>query len=231
MKRRTVEKRISNNQSTPNISIDYSPHIQHSNLKTIELELEVGDTCDLETNTQTLRQLIRLFTNDKDKYNRPIPKHVRFSHYPDVYFEYILKDSPDVEIDINTYKVKIKMVIPSGTSYDINNTLTGNTGYVQGLVGVEPIIQVTPVDNTIQISETVTGQKFNIGYTGDWNGKIVELDCEDRIVWLKETEDDPDPINISQYADFNSDWFTLKGEYHFETINCVFKTVSYIERE
>ena len=199
--------------------------------KTIELELEVGDTCDLETNTATLRQLIRLLTNDKDKYNRPIPKHVRFSHYPDVYFEYIIKDSPDVEIDINTYKVKIKMVIPSGTSYDINNTLTGNTGYVQGLVGVEPIIQITPVDTTIQISETVTGQKFNIGYTGDWNGKIVELDCEDRIVWLKETEDDPDPVNISQYADFNSDWFVLKGEYHFETINSVFKTVSYIERE
>ncbi|WP_296893051.1 hypothetical protein [uncultured Methanobrevibacter sp.] len=41
---KNIEKRISNNQSTPNISIDYSPHIQHSNLKTIELELIVQRT-------------------------------------------------------------------------------------------------------------------------------------------------------------------------------------------
>ena len=199
--------------------------------KTIKLECEVGDNCDLETNTTTLRQLIRLFTNDKDKYNRPIPKQIRFSHYPDVYFEYILKDSPDVEIDINTYSVKFSLVVPSGTSYDINSTVTANTGYIQGLVAVEPIITVTPTDTTIEITETVTGQKFNMGFTGDWIGKIVELDCEDRIVWLKENEEDPDPINISRYVDYNSDWFTLKGEYHFETINSIFKTVSYIERE
>ena len=198
--------------------------------KTITLECEVGETCDLETNTQTLRQLIRLFTNDKDKYNRPIPKRIRFSHYPDVYFEYILKDSPDVTIDINTYNVKMNLVVPSGTSYDINSTVTGTTGYAQGLVGVEPIIQVTPTDNTIKITETISGQTFHMGYT-DWIGKIVEIDCEDRIVWLKETEDDTDPTNISSYVDFNSDWFVLKGEYHFETVNSILKTVSYIERE
>ena len=199
--------------------------------KTITLECDVGDSCDLETNTTTLRQLIRLFTNDKDKYNRPIPKQIRFSHYPDVYFEYIMKDSPDVDIEINTYHVKFSLVVPSGTSYDLKSTVTANTGYVQGLVGVEPLITVTPTDTTIEISETVSGQKFNMGFTGDWIGKIVELDCEDRIVWLKENEEDTDPTNISRYVDYNSDWFTLKGEYHFETINSIFKTVSYIERE
>ena len=198
--------------------------------KTIELEFEIGDTCDLEINTSNLRQITRLLTNTKDKYNRPIPKRIEFSHLPDVYYEYIIKDSLDVELDINTYHVKCKLIIPSGTSFTKQSTTTNIIGYVQGLAAVNPIITVKPTDELIEIRETNTGQKFNIGYSEIWTDKIVEIDCEDRIVWLKNDDEDQDPVNINEYVDWNSDWFSLQGEYSFEGSNCVIRTVDYIER-
>ena len=198
--------------------------------KTIELEFEIGDTCDLELNTTSLRQITRLLTNTKDKYNRPIPKRIEFSHLPDVYYEYIIKDSLDVELEINTYHVKCKLIIPAGTSYTKQSTTTNIIGYVQGLAAINPVITVKPTDELIEIRETNSGQKFNIGYSGDWTDKIVEIDCEDRIAWLKTDDEDTDPENINEYVDWNSDWFSLQGEYSFEGSNCVIRTVDYIER-
>jgi hypothetical protein len=69
-----------------------------------------------------------------------------------------------------------------------------------------------------------------MGYTGQWTDKIIEIDCEDRIVWLKTDEDDPEPVNITRYCDYNNDWFSLHGEYIFESTNCVIRTIDYIER-
>ena len=198
--------------------------------KTIELEFEIGDTCDLEMNTNSLRQITRLLTNTKDKYNRPIPKRIEFSHLPDVYYEYIIKDSLDVELEINTYTVKAKLVIPAGTSFSKQSITTNINGYVQGLASVNPTITVKPTDSLIEVRDTQSGQKFNIGYSGTWTDKIVEIDCEDRIVWLKTDDEDQDPVNINEYVDWNSDWFTLQGEYSFEGTNCVIRTVDYIER-
>ena len=80
------------------------------------------------------------------------------------------------------------------------------------------------------IRETVTGQEFLIGYTGEWEDQILEIDCEDRICWLRENEDDTDPVNLNKYVDYNSDWFVLKGDYNFEGIGCMIRTVEYQER-
>ena len=83
----------------------------------------------------------------------------------------------------------------------------------------------------IEVLESISNQKFNITYKDtSWIGKIVEIDCNDRICWLKENDEDTEPINISAYVDINSDWFKLHNEYNFETVNCVIRTVDYIER-
>lgn len=198
--------------------------------KTIEIEFEIGDSCDVETNTNSLRQITRLFTNRRDAYNRPIPNRIEFSHLPDVYYEYIITDSLSVDLDVSTYTVKAKLVIPSGTSFTSNSTTTNVTGYVQGLASINPTITLKPTDSIIQIREKNSGQKFQIGYDGDWIDKILEIDCEDRIVWLKTDDEDDDPTNLNKYVDWNSDWFSLTGEYSFEGSNCVIRTVDYTER-
>jgi phage-related protein len=174
--------------------------------------------------------LARLLQNKRDKYNRPIPKRIEFSHYPDLYWEYIMEDTFDNNIEISTYEVKIKLTVPSGTAYKKQSTVTNRTGYVNGLANVSPVIVIKPTDNLMTITETLTDQNFHIGYPETLTDKVIVIDCEDRIVWLKTDEDDEDGENITQYVDFNSDFFSIIDEYQFDTTGCVIKDVSYIER-
>ena len=199
--------------------------------KTITIEFDLGNDCDINANTQSLREFTKLLVNDRDEYNRPIPKRIEFSHYPDVYWEYIMEDALDHKLDIGSYiDGKVKLTIPAGTSYDKESTTTSNTGYVNGIATIHPNIIFKPTDTVVTIRETVTGQEFHIGYTGEWNDKIVEIDCDNRIAWLKTNEDDIDPVNLNKYVDYNSDWFRLKGEYSFTGVNCIIRTVDYSER-
>ena len=134
------------------------------------------------------------------------------------------------EVEISSYNVKAKLTIPAGTSYDKTNTVANTTGYISGLASINPLIQITPSSNPITITETISKQEFNMSYSSDWVGKIVEIDCDDRIVWLKSSEDDTDPVNISKYVDFNSDWFSLFEDFEFQTTGCVIRAVDYAER-
>ena len=207
------------------------PYNQSIRQKEIEIEFELGNDCDLQANTLSRRELAKLLVNDRDEYNRPIPNTIEFSHYPDIYWEYIMEDAIKDKIEIGSYTDgKVTLVVPAGTAYDKESTTTSNTGYVNGLATINPILIVKPTDEIITIREEVTGQEFHMGYSGEWNDKILEIDCEDRIAWLKTDEDDTDPINLNRYVDFNSDWFRLKGEFNFVGINCIIRTVDYQER-
>ena len=207
------------------------PYNQSIRQKEIEIEFELGNDCDLQANTLYRRELAKLLVNDRDEYNRPIPNTIEFNHYPDIYWEYIIEEAIKDKIEIGSYTDgKVTLVVPAGTAYDKESTTTSNTGYVNGLATINPILIVKPTDEIITIREEVTGQEFHMGYTGEWNNKILEIDCEDRIVWLKTNEDDTDPINLNRYVDFNSDWFRLKGEFSFSGINCIIRTVDYQER-
>jgi hypothetical protein len=195
--------------------------------KTIEIQFNLSN-CDLQTSTNMLRQLAKLFVNEKDQYNRPIPKHLRFTHYPNDYFEYIMEEPFDVDTELTDYNVKAKLTIPSGTSYSIEDTVTNTVGNANGLAPLNPIIRIRPSSSNIQIKENNSEQSFQMGYTGDWNEYTVEIDCEDRIAYLVKDEDNK--IDISKYVDHNSDWFRLSGEYEFEGINCTILTVRFNER-
>lgn len=197
--------------------------------KTIELEMSIGE-CDLQTSTDMLRQLTKLLVNEKDEYNRPIPNTIEFSHYPDVYFEYIMTDTMDISTSAGAYNIKAKLTIPAGTAYSKQNTSTNITGYVQGIASVNPIISLKAQDNVITLQETISGQKFTIGYDGDWQTGIVEIDCEERKVYHKTNEDDTEPTDLSKYVDFNSDWFNLHGEYNFNASGCTVRKVEFTER-
>ena len=195
--------------------------------KKITIEFNLNN-CDLQTSTNMLRQLTKLFTNEKDQYNRPIPKRLQFTHYPTDYFEYIMEEPFDVDTDITDYNVKATLTIPSGTSYSIDDTVTNTVGNANGLAAINPIIHFRPSDTNIQIKETLTEQSFQMGYSGDWSDYVIELDCDDRRVYLIKDEDTK--VDISKYVDHNSDWFRLSGEFEFEGINCTILTVTFNER-
>lgn len=205
------------------------PYRQNIKEKTIEATFDIGD-CDIEGSTLSLREFTRLLVNERDQYNKPIPKRIEFSHYPDVYWEYILEDTFDNDLEISTYNVKVKLVIPAGTSYDKNTTKTNDVGHVSGLAHVRPTIQFKPTSTLIAIREDVTEQEFHMSYTEEWLGKVIEIDCDNRIVLLKEDDDDTDGENITNYVDFSSDWFTILGEYQFQTVGCAIMNIQYQER-
>lgn len=197
--------------------------------KTITIDFNISE-CDLKTSTDLLRQITKLFTNEKDQYNRPIPKRIQFSHYPDDYFEYIMEEAFDVKNEITGYNVQAKLTIPSGTSYSRKDTVTNTVGNANGLAALRPIITIQPSTANIEIKETLSEQSFTMTYPNDWTDKIIEIDCDDRIVLLKDDADDDDGVDISKYVDHNSDWFRLSGEFQFEAINCVIRTVTFNER-
>ena len=204
---------------------------QNITSKEITLEFDLSEGCDLEANTLSRREFAKLLVNDRDEYNRPIPKRIEFSHYPDVYWEYIMEEAIEDKIELGSYTDgKVKLTIPSGTSYDKETTVTSNTGYVNGLATINPIVYVRPTDEVVTVRETVTGQEFHIGYTGGWQNKILEIDCINKNVWLLENEEDDEPTLLNKYVDWNSSWFRLKGEYNFIGINCVVRTVEIRER-
>ena len=197
--------------------------------KTITIDFNISE-CDLKTSTDLLRQITKLFTNEKDQYNRPIPKRIQYSQYPDDYFEYIMEEAFNVKNEITGYNVQAKLTIPSGTSYSRKDTVTNTVGNANGLAALRPRITIQPSTANIEIKETLSEQKFTMTYPNDWNNKIIEIDCDDRIVLLKDDADDDDGVDISKYVDHNSDWFRLSGEFQFEAINCVIRTVTFNER-
>jgi len=196
--------------------------------KTITVDFNISE-CDLKTSTDLLRQITKLFTNEKDQYNRPIPKRITFSHYPEDYFEYIMEQPFEVSTEITDYNVTAKLTIPAGTSYSRTDTVTNTVGNANGLAALRPIITIQPSSANIEIKEALSEQSFNMTYGGTWTDKIVEINCDDRQVLLKDDADD-DGVDISKYVDHNSDWFRLSGEFNFEAINCVIRTVSFNER-
>lgn len=208
-------------------NISYRQNIRE---KEITIEFEIGDNCDLQTATDSLRQVTQLILNERDSLNRPIPKQIRFSFMPDVYFEYIVENTFDNPIEISSYNIKAKLTVPSGTSYKIQSTTTNTTGYVQGLAKVNPTISIKPTGTEIEVTERNSEQKFTIHYTEDTTDQIIVIDTENRKCYAQTDEDSTDRTDITRYVDFNSDWFVLQGAYSFEGTNCVIRTVEYVER-
>ena len=206
------------------------PYVQVVREKEIQLELDVSETCDLSTNTNLLQDLSNLILTERDEYNRPIPKRLETSYRPDVYFEYITTDDFDNSIDIADYTMKVKLIVPAGTAYSKEDVVTGSVGISRGLTPVEPLILIKPSGEDVEIKDEVTNQKFNFNFPAEWEDRLVEIDCPSKRLFLLESELDDEPVDITSNVDLNADWFVLKGEYNFTSINASIKTVTFTER-
>ena len=127
-----------------------------------------------------------------------------------------------------SHELKVKMEIPAGIFYNVDETVTGTVGAVDSLIKVNPVITCIPNSSQITIVEENSGQKFIAQYGDDWINKTVEIDCENRVVYLKQNSDDDNPLDISVAADWNVDWFILQpGEFKFIETNCIIQRISY----
>jgi len=201
--------------------------------KEIEMEFSVRG-CNLLETTEQLRQLARLFVNERDELNNPIEKRIEFSIYPDVYFMYIMEEPFDVDPQITDYTSKVKLKIPSGTAFAKEDTVTGYIGVNKGIAKVNPIINIIPTGDIVEIVETVNNQKFKINYTEWSSSNTVQIDCINRKIkildYLNPETNIIEEKDISFAGDLNNDWFSINKEYAFNGDNCIIQTVSFTER-
>lgn len=201
------------------------------NIDRKEIKVKMGvDSCNINDTTEMLRKVSKLFQNKRDSLNKPIPKRIEFSNFPDLYWEYILEDPFDTTFNYTSADITLKLVIPSGTAFAKEETVTSVTGGVTGLAKVNPKIVIIPLGDHVEVLETSTQQKFSLNYTNWGTENLVEIDCINREVLLKENEDDINPTDISAAVDFNSDWFILDDDYNFEPTNCIIRSVTFTER-
>ena len=194
--------------------------------KTIEIDFTI-DGCNIDETTQLWREFISLVVNERNELNKPIPKRIEFSNYPDVYWEYVMEDAVDYNVQASTYEGKLKLTVPAGTAFSKEETTTGASGRIEGLAKVNPVITVIPLSDTIGLEETLTGQKFHITYT-EWDTtSTVEIDCNNRTVTLYKGDTETD---LTAYVDINCDWFLLNDDFVFTEADCILQTVTWTER-
>lgn len=123
-------------------------------------------------------------------------------------------------MDSVNYDTKVKLTIPDGTSWANNDTVTSITGYNNSITGVNPIIEVSPTSEFIELTETITNQRFSLKYDNYKEDDVIIIDCVNREATLKQYDSDGKIIykDISGDVDYNADWFILPiGEFYFDT--------------
>lgn len=199
---------------------------QNIDKKEIKLTLSV-DGCNIYDTSEMLRNITKLFQNKRDELNKPIPKMIEFSNKPGMYWEYVMEEAIETSFEAAQSELKITLVVPAGTGFSKEETVTNVTGGVTGIAKVNPIIMIIPLGDHVEILETNSQQKFSINHIGWASDNIVEIDCINRAVTLTSASE---TVDISGSVDFSSDWFVLDGDYTFEPTNCIIQSVSFKER-
>lgn len=206
------------------------------NKKSISIQFNIGtDDCDfIDTNILT-EKMSRLMNNDRDNYNKPIMKYIIFDHIPDYAFGFIREDPITPTENYGTYNCKATLVIPDGTGYCLNPTITGGIGENNGIARVKPSIAcIASQDGSITLTENVTKNVLTITSTSIKKGNTIIIDCDNRTVTLLNysttgtilsTKDITDSVN------FSSSWIILEKQYNITGgTTCIIQSVEYRER-
>lgn len=204
---------------------------QNIDPKTIEMEVEIGE-CNLDEATLLFRRAAKWFANERSTLNKPILKYIEFEHIPGQVYPYILEDPLDGDLDITEYTPKIKLKIPDGVSVAKESTYTAELGVVSGITRVRPKIIAMALSDEITITEKYSQQSWSVHSDSLDIGDTLTIDCENRRVMLdKSTTTGQTNLDITKDVDFDCDWFSIKGEYVFQSSSCSIQSVEYKERE
>lgn len=199
--------------------------------KQLEFEIKVPG-CLIEENIPQIDKIVDLFTNERERYsNKPIPKHIVFDILPDRQYEFVRIEEFDDEFEGSTYKAKIKLYIPSGTSYNIESTITGGEGYNPSNTTVKPVVTARcDTRGQVTVTESYMNQYMHVENSQLRVGDTVTFDCINRRVYIGDNTDVLNTTDITNSLDFNSSWFKIKGRYSFTGVGSTVLTVEYYPR-
>lgn len=201
--------------------------------KELSFKFSVGD-CDIEEAEHLMEKIVKLFTNERTLYNKPIPKYLIFDHMPNWVFWWIREQPFDTKIEYgNIYTCTCKLTIPEGTARNNVLTVTGSHGSNTGVARVQPKVYGNVLkDGGFTINETVTGQNISVTNTVITpkikTGDRIVIDSENRTVELQKTGKSPE--NITQYVDWSSTWFSVIDEFKFTSDTVDIYDVTFRER-
>ena len=188
--------------------------------KEITLDFSV-EGCTIFETTELLKEIVKLFVNQRDTMNNPIPNRIEFSNYPGEHWDYILENPFDTDVESANYDSTVKLTVPDGTSWANEDIVTSVNGYNNSIVGVNPLIEVSPVSNFVELTETITNQNMSIKYDNFQEGDVIIIDCVNREATLKQYDSTSEEYvnkDITEDVDYNADWFILPiGEFDFNT--------------
>ena len=196
------------------------PYLSNIVSKNLDLEFSIGN-CSIEEATIFLQRVSKLFSNNKDDFNNPYLNKIKFSHIPDIFYEYIMEDHIKEKIETGIYKCTVSLNIPAGTAYSIEESVTVSQGANNGIAKVSPTIQLLALDDTVDLTERKSGQNLNLIATGTndiASNDYIIIDCENMKVTKNTLEDDGTftTVDITDHVDFDSKWFSIIGEYDFD---------------
>ena len=211
-------------------TVAYRSNIQK---KKIKIKFIVGG-CDITETSQFMERIGRLFSNERDKFNKPILNTIEFSNYPDRVWYFLMEDSIDSEVEFADYEGKIELIVPAGTSYSKIPNISNAYGVNSSIAKINPEIYVIATENILNITEELSGQKMVIR-DDNLAGKLLRIDCANRQAYVltesSETIGEYVNTSITKSVDFNSDWFIVYGEYRFNCNNTGnIQSVSFYER-
>lgn len=212
-----------------------------SNIKEKEIEMDIRvPGCDIEETTAYVERLSKLLSNKRNKFNKPILNEIEFSHYPNRVWEYILEDELDLSAEYTEYEGKIKLIVPSGTAYSKEPTLTSAAGTNSGLAKVNPVIRIIAQGTDITVKESISNQEWRLTDDTLKVGDLIRIDCAERKAYKivgaddeysEEDSDEYPDVDITSKVDFNSDWFLIHEDYNFECENtAIIQSVTFNER-
>lgn len=176
--------------------------------KEIEIKFRVED-CDILSSTRNMEEITKIFTNKRNTMNKPIPKQIRFSHFPNVYWNFINERAIDAEAEFVDYEGTIKLTVPDGTNFSIIPESTVNMGKVNGLARVKPIITVNNLTTEVIVTELRTKKVFRCTSNTFSSNDELEINCSDRTLYHKIT---PDGIITNlYYNNANGKLYTNSG--------------------
>ena len=196
------------------------PYLSNIVSKDLDLEFSIGN-CSIEEATIFLQRVGNLFSNRRDEFDKPYLNKIKFSHIPDIFYEFILENRIKEKIETGIYKCTVSLNIPSGTAYSIEESVTVSQGANNGIAKVSPTIQLLALEDTVDLTERKTGQNLNLITTGTNDitaNDYIIIDCENMKVTKNTLEEDGTftTVDITDHVDFDSKWFSIIGEYDFD---------------
>lgn len=205
-----------------------------SNIQSKEIKIDfIVPGCDIIETTAFVERLGKLFANERDKFNRPILNTIEFSHFPDRVWNFVIEDAIEANVEYTEYEGTIKLIVPSGTSETKSTKITNNYGTNSSIAKINPEIYLSVHNTEVIITEYNTKQQMIIR-DDTFKDDLLKIDCANRTVYkLIENENDSDYTskNITDKVDFNSDWFSIYGDYNFQTNNTAsIQSINFKER-